>query len=171
MDVYLSTIHIAYPFLCKPVLLEQFQRFQAGDHGDPGYRPWLVLLNFIFAIGSYYTSFPHGKDTGFHDHFRYFEQGLYFSRELSADCSLTDVWILLVQCFFLLAVCHTDRCWNTLGFAIRMGQSIGLHVESSPSYNPKLRGHRTVRTGDALVFNVCLGSTSCSAARTTDGYS
>lgn len=30
-----------------------------------------------------------------------------------------------------------NRCWNTLGFAIRMGQSIGLHVESSPSYNPK----------------------------------
>lgn len=64
---------------------------------------------FIFAIGSYYTSFPHGKDTGFHDHFRYFEQGLYFSRELSADRSVTNVWILLVQCFFLLAVCHTDR--------------------------------------------------------------
>lgn len=25
------------------------------------------------------------------------------------------------------------RCWNTLGFAIRMGQSIGLHVENSPN--------------------------------------
>lgn len=42
MDVYLPTIHIAYPFLCKPVLLEQFQRFQAGDHGD---RPWLALFS------------------------------------------------------------------------------------------------------------------------------
>ena len=66
-------------------------------------------LYFIFAIGSYETSSPHGKDTGFHDHFRYFEQGFYFSRELRVYCFLTDIWVLIVQCFFLLAICHTDR--------------------------------------------------------------
>lgn len=27
----------------------------------------------------------------------------------------------------------SSRCWNTLGFAIRMGQSIGLHVETCAS--------------------------------------
>ena len=30
-----------------------------------------------------------------------------------------------------------NRCWNILEFAIRMGQSIGLHVESALSCNPK----------------------------------
>lgn len=30
-----------------------------------------------------------------------------------------------------------DRCWNVLGLAIRMGQSIGLHVESSPRCDSK----------------------------------
>ncbi|KAB8260715.1 fungal-specific transcription factor domain-containing protein [Aspergillus pseudonomiae] len=131
LDVYLSTIHVAYPFICKSVLLREFGRFQAGDHNRPEFRPWLALFNFIFAIGSYYTSFPHGRHGGPYPYFRYFEQGLYFSRELGADCSLVNIWNLLVQCFFLLAVCHTDRCWNTLGFAIRMGHSIGLHVENS----------------------------------------
>lgn len=65
--------------------------------------------DFIFAIGSYYTSFPHGKHSRVQHHLRYYDQGLYYSRELSADCSLVSVWVLLVQCFFLLAVCHTDR--------------------------------------------------------------
>ncbi|KAL4807475.1 hypothetical protein BDV18DRAFT_158694 [Aspergillus unguis] len=132
LDVYLSTIHIAYPFISKSVLLDEFRRFQTGDH-RPESQSWLALFNFIFAIGSYYTSFPHGRHSGSSHYFRYFEQGLFFSRELGADCSLVNIWGLLVQCFFLLAVCHTDRCWNTLGFAIRMGQSIGLHLENSPN--------------------------------------
>lgn len=37
-----------------------------------------------------------------------------------------------VSCFFLSANIG-GRCWNTLGLAIRMGQSIGLHVDSSCS--------------------------------------
>ncbi|OJJ45048.1 hypothetical protein ASPZODRAFT_134476 [Penicilliopsis zonata CBS 506.65] len=137
LDVYLSTIHIAYPFPSKAILYEAFERFQNGDVQEPEFQPSLALFNFIFAIGSYYTSFLHGKHSVSRDHFRYYEQGLYYSRELRADCSLINIWALLVQCFFLLAVCHTDRCWNTLGMAIRMGQSIGLHVESPPSGSSK----------------------------------
>ncbi|KAL3466418.1 fungal-specific transcription factor domain-containing protein [Aspergillus heterothallicus] len=133
LNIYLSTIHIAYPFICKSVLLKQFRHFQASDYHPTEFQPWLALFNFIFAIGSYYTLFPHEKHSGSHDYFRYFEQGLFFSRELGADCSLVSIWGVLVQCFFLLAICHTDRCWNTLGFAIRMGQSIGLHVDTSPN--------------------------------------
>ncbi|KAJ5190221.1 uncharacterized protein N7498_009206 [Penicillium cinerascens] len=133
LDVYLSTIHIAYPFMPNSVLLDAFQRFKKGEVHEAEFRPWLAIFNFIFAIGSYYTSFPHGKHSSIGHHLRYYDQGLYYSRELSADCSLLSVWVLLVQCFFLLAVCHTDRCWNTLGFAIRMGQSIGLHVETCAS--------------------------------------
>ena len=45
VDVYLSTIHIAYPFLHKEMLLEQFQRFQAGNPGNSEYRPWLALFS------------------------------------------------------------------------------------------------------------------------------
>jgi hypothetical protein len=67
-----------------------------------------LALDFIFAIGSYYTSFPRDKE-GDQRHYRYFEQGLFFSRELGATCTLTNVCVLLVQCVFLLAVCQTDR--------------------------------------------------------------
>lgn len=137
LEIYLSTIHLAYPFLCKQTALEQFEHLWTDSHKRPEYRPWLALFNFIFAIGSYYTSFPHGKDADAQHHFRYFEQGLFFSHEIGAHCSLTNVWVMLVECFFLLAVCHTDRCWNTLGFAIRMAQSIGLHVESPPRSSSK----------------------------------
>lgn len=45
LDVYLSTIHIAYPFICKSVLLKEFRRFQAGDHHGPEFQPWLALFS------------------------------------------------------------------------------------------------------------------------------
>jgi len=45
LDVYLSTIHIAYPFICKSVLLKEFRRFQAGDHHRPEFQPWLALFS------------------------------------------------------------------------------------------------------------------------------
>lgn len=61
VDVYLSTIHIAYPFLHKAVLLEQFQRFQAGNHGDPEYQTWLAL----FSKGHLRISVSNYKVIGF----------------------------------------------------------------------------------------------------------
>lgn len=45
LDVYLSTIHIAYPFICKSVLLKEFRRFQAGNHHRPEFQPWLALFS------------------------------------------------------------------------------------------------------------------------------
>lgn len=45
LDVFLSTIHVAYPFICKSVLLDAFKKFQAGDINKPEFRPWLALLS------------------------------------------------------------------------------------------------------------------------------
>jgi hypothetical protein len=124
LDIYFATIHVAYPFLRKSIVLDQFERMWSDELDEHQDRPWLALLSrtlllkydgqltstdFMFAIGSYYKSFPHDDKTDFLPHFQYFEQGLYFSNELMASCTLTNVWILLVQCFFLLAVCQTDR--------------------------------------------------------------
>ncbi|KAI7975931.1 hypothetical protein EIK77_002491, partial [Talaromyces pinophilus] len=134
LDIYFSTIHIAYPFLSKSLMFEQFRRLRSKNFEDRDQhnRSMLALLNFVFAIGSYYLSFPHDENERSQSYFQYFEQGVYFSNELMAKCNLVNVWTSLVRCFFLLAVCQTDRCWNTLGFAIRMAQSIGLHVDTPP---------------------------------------
>ncbi|KAJ5280923.1 hypothetical protein N7478_006295 [Penicillium angulare] len=37
----------------------------------------------------------------------------------------------------------SKSCWNILGFAIRMGQSIGLHVESAPNSAERAHWRRT----------------------------
>lgn len=53
LDVYLSTIHIAYPFICKPIMLEAFQRFQAGEHDKGEFGEWLALFSKAAAFCFY----------------------------------------------------------------------------------------------------------------------
>jgi hypothetical protein len=58
LDAYLSTIHIAYPFISKSILLDAFQRFQKGEVHEPEFRPWLAILSkaqdFVF-LTSYFS--------------------------------------------------------------------------------------------------------------------
>lgn len=126
LDIYFSTIHIAYPFLSKPTVYHHFERIWIGELNKPDDRPWLALLSkyiysekpfwtlhsttdTIFAIGAYYTSFPLNERQETSLHIQYFEQALLFSNHFRANSTLTTVWLLLTQCFFLLAICETDR--------------------------------------------------------------
>jgi hypothetical protein len=60
LDVYLSTIHIAYPFISKSILLDAFQRFQEGEVHEPEFRPWLAILSkaqdFVFLTSHFSVS-------------------------------------------------------------------------------------------------------------------
>ncbi|KUJ10759.1 uncharacterized protein LY89DRAFT_710532 [Mollisia scopiformis] len=131
IEIYFFTIHIAYPFLNKPSFMVRYARFWTGDvEADEG-PSWLPLLYTIFAIGAYYTSFPRGENANVQAHLDYFGQAMSLSNSMMTDCTLENVQMLIAQCFFLLAMGQTDRCWNTLGLAIRVAQSIGLHVQDS----------------------------------------
>lgn len=54
LDVYLSTIHVAYPFISRPILLDAFQRFQKGEVHESEFRPWLAIFSTarIFVLSS-----------------------------------------------------------------------------------------------------------------------
>ena len=82
----------------------------------------------IFAIGSYYDTLSNGQPSAT-VHSVYFRRAQLASYHLSNVRCLDNVRLLLMQCFYLLATCQTDRCWMTLGLAIRIGQSIGLHID------------------------------------------
>ncbi|CZR69699.1 related to transcriptional activator acu-15 [Phialocephala subalpina] len=131
INIYFSTIHIAYPFICKPEFMVRYEKYWKGDLEDGLNASWLSILYTIFSIGAYYHSFPRSENDVTHVHLRYFRQALALSGSVLSNCTLTNVQMLLTQCFFLLATGQTDRCWNSLGLAIRVGQSIGLHVENA----------------------------------------
>ncbi|KAI9742133.1 MAG: hypothetical protein M1834_000523 [Cirrosporium novae-zelandiae] len=123
VEIYFSTIHLAYPFVCKSDFLAAYKKFwDDGPHNTKN-GSWLPLLYTIFAIGAFYTSFPHKGNDDPNIHARYFEQALLYGR-VTGECSCQNF-------HFDQSHCQADdiRCWNILGLAIRMAQSIGLHVE------------------------------------------
>ncbi|TPX15962.1 uncharacterized protein E0L32_000296 [Thyridium curvatum] len=134
LEIYFSTIHIAYPFIPRRAFTESWVKFRDSGASEDIDNYCLVLTkgaDMLFAIGAYYRSFPDNQSKG--DHERYFFSALTLSNRECTERSANFVIFLLTQCFYLLAVCRTDRCWNTLGHAVRVAQSIGLHVEMDPS--------------------------------------
>lgn len=45
LDIYFSTIHVAYPFLCKSTVLRHFHRIWNDELNERFDRPWLALLS------------------------------------------------------------------------------------------------------------------------------
>jgi hypothetical protein len=89
----------------------------------------------VFAIGSCYERIAESgaaQSTQAQtpdQHQRYFDHAVTIARNYASKHTVDHVSTLLAQCFYLLATCQTDRCWTTLGMAVRIAQSIGLHVE------------------------------------------
>ncbi|KAH7157361.1 fungal-specific transcription factor domain-containing protein [Dactylonectria estremocensis] len=132
VEVYFSTIHIAYPFIPQSIFREAWGDFNAlGDTFKNATDT--ASLYVICAIGSYYTSFPGRDPSSNHQHEAYFQRAMTLAASTKAHRSIHHVSLLLLQCFYFLAICKTDSCWTTLGQAVRIAQSIGLHVESSSS--------------------------------------
>lgn len=100
----------------------------------------------IFALGSCYERIAESNDGGAlnppssHHDVRYFEHAVAISQRHTSKHTVEHVSALLAQSFYLLATCQTDQCWITLGLAVRIAQSIGLHVEEG---NPS-RGDTTL---------------------------
>ncbi|RDW71451.1 hypothetical protein BP6252_08014 [Coleophoma cylindrospora] len=149
IDTYFSTIHIAYPFISKLAFMERYENFWAKNSAPgSGENSWLSLFYTLLAIGAYYDSFPRSNNVETRTHLQYFAQALSFGDSMMTDCTLANVQALVAQCFFLLATGQTDRCWNTLGLAIRVGQSIGLYIEDKlkrPKSSASIEQQETMR--------------------------
>jgi hypothetical protein len=61
----------------------------------------------IFAIGAYYKSFAGGTSDSRYE--RYFQHAIMLANGEATERSTNQVAFLLVECFYLLAVCRTDK--------------------------------------------------------------
>ena len=88
---------------------------------------FFCILNLVFALGCHYTDViapPERCETG----------ELFFQRAKKlidlddlehGDCTLVQA--LLLMGIFLQSTDRSEMCWNVIGLAIRMAQSVGLH--------------------------------------------
>ncbi|KAF7560098.1 hypothetical protein G7046_g4051 [Stylonectria norvegica] len=131
LEAYFTTIHVAYPFIPKSSFLRKYHSLPSSRSAVHLDSSWLAQLYAVLAIGAYYSSFVGQSNQSPSTkllHQRYFQRSVYLSELGKLQRSVGNVSTLLTQCFYLLAVSKTDGCWITLGTAIRLAQSVGLHT-------------------------------------------
>jgi len=129
LEIYFSTIHIAYPFVWRPGFMERYDEFWTSESLDRLSSPWLSLLCrlwtarddqtvdssvSIYAIGACYEAFSDADpasnpQTKTPHHQQYFEQAIQISQQYEEKRNVDHICALLAQGFYLLATCQTDR--------------------------------------------------------------
>lgn len=102
----------------------QRSKSRYGDYSKPMFH---AILNILLAIGCQYsnTSVPQ-QSFPMADLFYQRSKKLIPFDEL--DNSLSTVQLLLLTGIYLQSTRYLDRCWNTIGLALRIAQGLGLHI-------------------------------------------
>ncbi|KAJ5613417.1 hypothetical protein N7510_006611 [Penicillium lagena] len=131
VHLYFQTVHLAFPVLCKPVFLDQYQRFYSSPNAQPGKR-WLALLNLIFALAARHSTIMNCQtpcDTN--DYSTYFSRAWRLSTGSAAPMDHPDLQQVQIEgltAMYLLSVGHVNRSWRAIGNAIRSAITMGLNL-------------------------------------------
>lgn len=153
INAFFTTIHIAYPFIPESPFIQNYKALESHDtpQAQSCKSIFETALSYtICAIGAYYKTLPGKDETVGMLHEKLYSYALTLAPTSNMERSLGHVVLLLARCFYLLVVCKTESCWTVLGQAVRVAQSIGLHIENEeidhikPGHSPETEKRRRV---------------------------
>lgn len=127
-----------FPILSRQDFMRQYEQLWNPSRQDDALRTsteqdeaaFAATLNLVFAIGSRISPSveAHEKRSIPEDFYRR-ARDLY-PYDLLMASSFPVLQMLLLMALFLQATQYSAECWNSLGLAIRVAQSLGLHIDS-----------------------------------------
>lgn len=131
---YWEFVHPLFPLLQKPQFTAKYERIWLPQQNLPEVcdKIFLSNLNLVFALGCQFCSeiSPAQQVSMAPQFFARSQHVLLYDIVGSASISVVQ-WLLLVT-IYCQSTQHANRCWNSLGLAIRIAQSLGLHIELNP---------------------------------------
>ena len=112
----------------------------------------LSILNLVFALGCQFSGSLEPDDkSAVADQF-YQRSRKLLPLDAIDSISLPTIQSLLLTAIYLQSTQYSNRCWNTVGVAIRAAQSLGLHLDqrSSESNGPSTKEMRR------RIWHVCV---------------
>lgn len=135
---YWEFIHPLFPVLHKPSFMRKYDRLWLED-GDMQHQHdseaeeaiFTATLNLVFALGCKFSSFvePSQRKSAADDFYQRSRQSYPF--DILDSTSISLVQLLVLTGVYLQSTQYASRCWNSVGLAIRMAQSLGLHVDAA----------------------------------------
>ena len=145
LEIYWRLVDTLYPFLDKTEVQALYRRLWTGEAiGNEG-AVFISLLNIVFSIASAVDgAIPPDKRESSADVF------YQRARELLNFGFIRIQSVMTVQCFLLLgqflqSTNDPQQCWNFVGLAIRMAQSLGLDLPSTSAKASSLQHSETLR--------------------------
>ncbi|KAH7146826.1 fungal-specific transcription factor domain-containing protein [Dactylonectria estremocensis] len=130
--------HTIFPILHRPTFTRFYNQLweptHLGDTPETTDDPIiLAILNLVFAIGCRTAeSVQQGSRALLSDQFYQRARGLVPIDALDV-ASLPAVQMLLLTAVYLQSTTYSSRCWNIVGLAMRVAQSLGLHLNRCAS--------------------------------------
>jgi hypothetical protein len=144
VESYWTWTHSLYPFIHRPSFEERYKSIwypcvQTGHenhncslpkrnlYADTSDRLFYTMLNMIFALGAHFSPNTDPKNRVYVSHSFYERGKKLIDIELLANGVLALVQTLLLTGQYLQSTEMSNSCWNIVGLAVRVAQSIGLH--------------------------------------------
>ena len=137
VDAYFLYSHPIYPFLHAPSFRVWYAKLwdvKTAHIASSRDNEWRGILNLVFAFGCEYVAPGGGGSSNSRykrSHFFARAKSLILKRVFGSVSSLELVQALLLLSHYLQSTLELNNCWAVVGMAIRMGQTIGLHLAPS----------------------------------------
>ncbi|SMR48120.1 unnamed protein product [Zymoseptoria tritici ST99CH_1E4] len=130
-------VHPLFPVLHRPTFQRKYEQLWT-DNGPEAHSEetseaeeaaFNSTLNLVFAVGCKFSShLDPGQKSSVSDNF-YQRSRQAYPFDILDSTSISLVQMLLLMAVYLQSTEYASRCWNSAGLAIRMAQSLGLHVD------------------------------------------
>lgn len=135
---YWDFIHPMFPVLHKATFLKRYEQFWTSEASSPVTKTgdldveeiiFVSTMNLVFALGCKFSPLVASvQKASVADGF-YQQSRQLFHFDILDSASIPLVQALVLTGVHLQSTRYASRCWNTVGLAIRVAQSIGLHVD------------------------------------------
>lgn len=156
---YWEFVHPLFPVLHRPTFLRAYERLWV-DNADtqPEFATeaeeatFTSTLNLVFAIGCKFSSLVDAaQKSSVADNF-YQRSRQAYPFDILDSTSISLVQMLVLTGVYLQSTEYASRCWNSVGLAIRMAMSLGLHVDNSA----RKAGSQVEREMRRRIWHTCV---------------
>lgn len=149
---YWENVHVLYPYLDKRAFNRRYLRLfsnssdQSASFGETYENEYVsdpiffCILNLALSLGCLFSHAipPHERRGSAATFYHRSEKFLDLNNLEQSNCAIVQA--LLLTCLYLQSTDLAEKCWIVNGVAIRVAQSIGLHVNPTVSMELQTQG-------------------------------
>ncbi|KAI4843952.1 hypothetical protein E4T44_06466 [Aureobasidium sp. EXF-8845] len=138
---YWQFVHPLFPIIHEPTFMTAYEKSwisqpNSGTIVDEQRREFqealfFSTLNIIFALGTRFCSSVSATEKSDMSREFYNRSRQTFPFDVLDCTSLPVLQMVLLQGIYLQSTTEISRCWNVIGVATRMAQSLGLHLDQT----------------------------------------